>query len=481
MRDGDAYRLLIGSGWLPASDGAELDVVNPATEQRIGSVPRATAKDLDAALDAAWHGWQRWRATDAWSRSDVLRKAAALLRHDLDRLARIMTEEQGKPLRESVGELTECARQLDWFADEARRIYGRVVPAARANRHQFVVREPIGPVAAFTAWNFPALLAVRKLAPALAAGCSVIVKPAEEAPFTAYELAAILRRAGLPDGALNVVTGDPAVISAHLLADGRVRKASFTGSIPVGQHLLRLAAENVIDVSMELGGHAPVVVLGDADPVKVARKCVAAKFRNAGQVCVSPSRFYVAGQIVDQFAEAFAEASRSLALGPGTDDSTDIGPLSNQRRLDAIEELVADAVAGGARVLSGGRRSPAHARGYFYEPTVLSTVAPDARVLRDEPFGPVAPVVAIESAEEALQLANATSYGLAGYVFTDRLRDAFAIAEGLEVGMVGINTFEAFTSELPFGGVKRSGIGRESGAEAIDNYTIAKSVVVDLT
>jgi succinate-semialdehyde dehydrogenase/glutarate-semialdehyde dehydrogenase len=472
--------LYIGGEWCPSSDGKALDIRDPATGKLIDRVAVASTADVERALTAAHESWRDWRRVDAWSRAAILRRVGGLVLERREEIAATMTEEQGKPLAEARAEVGAAAEQFDWYADEARRIYGRVVPSHSASTRIFVAREPVGPVAAFTAWNFPALLPARKIAPALAAGCSIVLKPAEEAPRTALALALACHDAGVPAGIVNVVVGDPAQISAQLLSSEVIRKVTLTGSVPVGQHLLRLAADGVKSVTMELGGHAPVLVLADADIDRAVETCVAAKFRNCGQVCISPTRFYVHESIHDAFVERVVERVRTLAIGPGASPETEVGPLANQRRLTATEELVREAVAQGAAVRTGGRRFETLPDGYFYEPTVLTDATDSMRVMREEPFGPIMPIVRFSSLEDAVSRANSTEYGLAGYLFTRDLSAAHRTAEELEVGMVGINNLLIATAEAPFGGVKRSGFGREGGSEGIEGYTVVKYVNVHL-
>ena len=474
------HDLYIDGEWRGAGDGARLDVIDPATEEPVDSVPSATGSDLDAALSAADRAWRQWRGADAWTRSATLRRVAALLRERIDDMAVVLTEEQGKPIAESRGELGAAADQFDWYADEARRIYGRTVDGHSASQRILISRQPVGPVAAFTPWNFPALLPARKLAPAIAAGCSIILKPAEEAPRTALGLAAACADAGVPAGVVNMVTGDPARISAHLIGSEVIRKVSLTGSVPVGRQLLHLAADRILPVSMELGGHAPVLIFPDADLDRAASVCARGKFRNCGQVCIAASRFYVHSSVASSFTEKLVAQVAGLRVGLGRDPSTDVGPLANARRRDAIEALVADAVGRGARVETGGHRPHDLPRGFFYAPTVLSNVDPESDVMRTEPFGPIAPIAAFEDLEHALTLANSTPYGLAGYVFTRDIGTAFLAAEGLEVGMVGVNHLLLASAETPFGGVKQSGFGREGGSEGIEPYTVTKYVNLEL-
>lgn len=472
-------QMLIAGEWTEASDGGTISIINPANEDEIGTIPRATADDVSAALAATEAGWHIWRHTDAEERSHVLQDAARALTPKIDELAATLTREQGKPLHEARAEITAAIGQLDWFAGEARRLYGRVVPSSSGKRH-LVLREPIGPVAAFTPWNFPILLAARKIAPALAAGCSVLLKPAEEAPSVMLAFADALTKCGLPAGALNVITGDPASISSQVLRSDVIRKMSFTGSVAVGRHLAKIAADTVLDVSLELGGHAPVLVFDDADPVEAARRCVAGKFRNGGQICISPTRFYVHERIADQFVDAFVMFTKQLHVGDGSKSGTDVGPLNNSRRVAHARHLVADAATKGATIRVGGDVPDWADRGYYFNPTVLTDVPPDAAILHEEPFGPLAPVMTFTDVDDALTKANNTMYGLAAYVLTHRTSTAFRAIEGLEVGIVGVNTFAVSSESLPFGGTKHSGIGRESGLEAMQSYTTSKAVTISL-
>ncbi len=468
--------MLIDGSWIGAGDRQVLDIIDPATEQRIGSVPVATGADLDRALQAAERAWLTWRDTDSWARSALLRTAAALIRERAALIAEPLTSETGKPLAEARAEVLATADQFDWYADEARRIYGRTVDGHSRDNRLLVLRQPVGPVAAFTAWNFPALLPARKIAPALAAGCSVILKPAEEAPMTMLAVAGCLVDAGLPAGVLNVVTGDASTISRHLLASPVIRKVSLTGSVPVGRALLHLAADRILPMSMELGGHAPVLVFADADLDRVVDLCVAAKFRNCGQVCISPTRFFVQDAIAGEFLAALAERVAVLRVGDPRSADTDVGPLANARRRDAVEGLVSQAVSRGATIAAGGHRCDptGTGRGFYFAPTVLGGVDDSMAIMREEPFGPVAPVATFSDLADGLAKANATPYGLAGYVFSNHLPTVFAASEGLEVGMVGVNHFAIATAEAPFGGVKESGYGREGGSEGIDSYTVTK-------
>ncbi len=472
--------MFIDGVWMPSADGTRMEIINPATEETIDSVPVATAADLDAALAAADRAWRSWREVDAWTRSAVLRRVAELLRGRADAIAAVLTEEQGKPLAEAKGEVLAAADQFDWYADEARRIYGRVIDGHSCANRLLVLRQPVGPVAAFTPWNFPALLPARKIAPAIAAGCSIIVKPAEEAPRTALCLAQACHDAGLPAGVLNVVTGDPARISTHVLASDVIRKVSLTGSVPVGKEILKLCAPGIKAVSMELGGHSPVLIFEDADVDQAAETAARGKFRNNGQVCIAASRFFVHQSVAARFTQRFVEVVQALRIGDGREPHTDIGPLANRRRLAAVEALVDDARSKGGVLRCGGRRPPGFPRGFYFEPTVLTEVDSSMRIMIEEPFCPIAPIVTFTEFDDVIARANATQYGLAGYVFTQNTRTAFLASERLDVGMVGVNNLVIAAAEIPFGGVKQSGFGREGGSEGIEAYIVTKYVNIQL-
>lgn len=470
------HRLLIAGQVRPSRDGATLALRSPVTELPIGSIAAATREDLEQALRAAESGLAEWRKVSAWERGRVLRKAADLIRERVEAIAAGITLETGKPLAEARGETLAAAEQFEWYAEEAKRIYGQVIPGRNVDQRMSVLYEPVGVCVALAAWNFPALLPARKLAAALAAGCSMIVKPAGEAPSAAFALATACLDAGVPPEAVSVVTGDPAFVSEVLVTAPAVRKVSLTGSVRVGKIVLRLAAEGVKRVSMELGGHAPVIVHEDADPVAAAEALAAAKFRNCGQVCISPSRFFIHRSIEPEFADTFAKVARRAVVGDGADPSVTMGPLISRRALDRTTEVIADAVEGGAALLAGGRRPPHLNAGYFLEPTVLRNVAPDSCVLTEEPFAPVAPIVAFEDPADAIAQANALPFGLAGYVFSGDLERSQRTLEALEVGMVGVNEVLLATAEGPFGGVKESGFGREGGSLGITDYLSPKFV-----
>lgn len=470
------HKLLIAGHRRPSRDGATLPVVSPASEHRVGSIAAATRTDLDDALRAAEAGLVAWRAVPAWERARILRRTADIVRERAHAIAECITLETGKPLAEGLGETLAAADQFEWYAEEAKRIYGQVMPGRAAGQRLSVLYEPVGVCVALTAWNFPALLPARKLAAALAAGCSVILKPAGEAPGAAFALADACLAAGVPSEALSVVTGDPGFVSETLVTAPVVRKVSLTGSVRVGRIILHLAAEGIKRVTMELGGHAPVIVHEDADPVSAAEALAAAKFRNCGQVCISPSRFFVHRSIEPAFAEAFARVARSAVVGDGAEAGVTMGPLISRRSLDRTLELIDDAVARGATILAGGRRPPHLNAGHFLEPTVLRDVAPESRIMIEEPFAPVAPIVAFDDPADAVARANALPFGLAGYVFTNDLQRAHETVDALEVGMVGVNEVLLATAEGPFGGVKESGYGREGGALGIQDYLSPKYV-----
>lgn len=476
----DPGRLYIHGRWRDASDKATRSVCDPATEEVFGSIAMATESDVDDVLASSQEGLAVWRQTDAWTRSATVRRIAEILREWIPLAAEVMTREQGKPLAESVSEWQATSDQFDWYADEARRIYGRTVEGHSTGNRIIVNREPVGIVAAFAAWNFPALLPSRKIAPALAAGCSVIVRPPEEAPYSTQLIARAAQAAGLPAGVLNVVTGQASKISERLIRSGVVRKLSLTGSVPVGRTLLHLAADQITEVSMELGGHAPVLVFADADVREAARACVASKYRNGGQVCASPTRFIVHESVAEEFTEEFVALTRRLRVGIGGREDTEVGPLTDSKRVEEAEELIADAVERGAEVAAGGRRDSRFDKGHFFEPTVLTRVPAEARIMTEEPFAPVAPITTFASFDEALAAANSTDFGLASYVWTQDLSTAFLASEGIEAGMVGVNNMAVATAEAPFGGVKHSGFGREGGSEGVLDYTVAKTTFITL-
>jgi succinate-semialdehyde dehydrogenase / glutarate-semialdehyde dehydrogenase len=466
--------LFINGEWCAGASGKTEAIVNPATGKVMARLAHADISDLDRALAAADAGFKVWRATSPHERYKLLRKAGELMRARAADIAELMTLEQGKPLGEAKMEAMAAADIMDWFAEEARRMYGRVVPARADGVSQLVIKEPVGPVAAFTPWNFPINQAVRKLSAALAAGCSVILKGPEETPASCAALVRVFADAGLPAGVVNLVYGVPAEISSYLIAHPVIRKITFTGSTAVGKKLAALAGEHMKRATMELGGHAPAIVFADADVQGAARMLAAAKFRNAGQVCVSPTRFLVHESAYDQFVDTFVAAVSAIKVGNGLEKETRMGPLANSRRVEAMEMFVADAVSKGAKLLLGGKRIGTE--GNFFEPTVLVNVPMSARIMTEEPFGPIVPIAKFSSFDEVVAEANRLPYGLAAYAFTASLKTATAIGAAIESGMVSINHFGLALPETPFGGVKDSGYGSEGGTEGIEAYLSTKFI-----
>ncbi|MBR8216317.1 NAD-dependent succinate-semialdehyde dehydrogenase [Burkholderia vietnamiensis] len=470
----DALHVFIDGEWIGASERETAPVINPATQIQIGRVPLATAADLDRALQAAVPAFDVWRNTVPAERARILKRAAELMRERAEHIATVMTLEEGKPLAESRDEVLRAADYFEWFAEEARRIDGRVVPSNRPGVQQLVKKQAIGPVAAFTLWNFPAITPARKLSAALAAGCSVIIKPGEESPATALALARALDDAGLPKGVLQVVFGVPDQVSTQLIASPVIRKVTFTGSVPIGRLLSARAAEGVKPITLELGGHGPVLVFNDADVEKAAVEGAANRFRGTGQVCISSTRFLIQREVYDEFVGHFVRATSALKVGNGMDAGTQVGPLANPRQLAKMEELIADAVERGATILAGGKRI--EGEGYFFEPTVLADVPKDARVMHEEPFGPIAVLMRFDALADGLAEANRLPYGLSAYAFTSSARTAIDAADGLEAGMIGINQYRIVSTELPFGGMKESGHGSEGGTEGIEYYLTHKFI-----
>lgn len=470
----DSLHLFINGEWIAARERDTAPVVNPATLQELGRVPLATAADLEQALQTAKRAFDVWRNTVPAERARILKDGANLIRERATHISELLTLEEGKPLAESRDEVLRAAEYFEWFAEEARRIDGRVVPSNRPGVQQLVKKQAIGPVAAFTPWNFPAITPARKLSAALAAGCSVIIKPGEESPATALALARALDDAGLPKGVLQVVFGVPDEVSKTLIASPIIRKVTFTGSVPIGRLLAARAAEGVKPITLELGGHGPVLVFKDADVQRAAVEGAANRFRGTGQVCISSTRFLIQREVYDEFVGHFVSATQALKVGDGMQPGTQVGPLANPRQIAKMEELVADAVARGAKVLSGGKRIAGD--GYFFEPTVLSDVPMDARVMHEEPFGPIAVLMRFDQLEDGLAEANRLPYGLSAYAFTNNARTAIDVGDGLEAGMIGINQYRIVSTELPFGGLKESGIGSEGGAEGIEFYLTNKFI-----
>ncbi|MGV0761715.1 NAD-dependent succinate-semialdehyde dehydrogenase [Tistrella mobilis] len=464
--------LFIDGTWAPGSTGKDEAVLNPATAEEIGRVAHASTGDLDRALEAAARAFKTWRKVSPYDRSKVMRKAADLLRERADTIARIMTMEQGKPLAEAKVETLAAADLIDWFAEEGRRTYGRVIPSRAVGHLQTVTREPVGVVAAFTPWNFPINQVVRKVSAAIATGCTIIVKGPEETPASCAELIRAYADAGVPAGVINLVYGIPAEVSSYLIPHPVIAKISFTGSTAVGKHLAAMAGQHMKRATMELGGHAPAIVFGDVDVSKAAKALAAQKFRNAGQVCVSPTRFLVEESVADRFVGEFAEAVASIKVGDGLDPETRMGPLANSRRVDAMEALVADAVANGATIRTGGERIGN--KGYFFQPTVMTGVPLAARIMNEEPFGPVVPVSTFSGYDALIAEANRLPYGLAAYAYTSSSKTAAALSADIESGMISINQGMLALPEVPFGGIKDSGYGSEGGIEAMEPYLITK-------
>lgn len=471
-------KLFIDGAWRDAARSTFLQVVNPATGKEIGHVAKAGAADICDAAEAALRGFHVWKEMPPITRAKVMRAATANLRERASDIARLMTQEQGKPIREALGETLAAADIIEWFADEGLRVYGRTVPSRQdAAIRQIVQRDPVGPVAAFSPWNFPLNQIARKIGPALAAGCSVVLKAPEETPASPAALVQAFADAGLPAGVLNLIFGDPAQISSALIAHTAIRKVTFTGSTAVGKQLAALAGQHMKRVSMELGGHAPVIICKDADIEQAIKVLSAAKFRNAGQVCIAPTRFLVHESLSARFAEGMTSAAKGIRVGNGLEDETQMGPLANPRRVIAMEGLTEDAVALGARLLFGGKRGGDAGNGWM--PTVLDAVPTRARIMNEEPFGPIVAIRSFSTLDEAITEANRLPFGLAGYAFTRSLRYADQISRKVQVGMMWINMPAAPTAEMPFGGLQDSGYGSEGGPEALDCYLNVRSIAIN--
>lgn len=474
------YDLLIGNTWRAAADNTRFDVMNPATGAKIASVSDAGASDTQAAIDQAVAAQPAWAAVPAPERAALLRRVAALMLDQQQRLATIMTLEQGKPLAEARGEIVYAASFLSWFAGEAERIYGQIIPATAANKRLIVLHQPVGVVALITPWNFPSAMITRKLGPALAAGCCALIKPAEQTPLSALELGRLFIEAGAPPGVVNIITcKDPVPFSDTIFADERVRKVSFTGSTEVGKLLMRRSADTVKRISLELGGNAPFIAFADADIDAAVQGAISSKFRNAGQTCVCANRIFVERSIYERFAEAFAARVGQMKVGNGLEPGVAIGPLIDDQAMRKVRSHVADALAGGAELMLGGEPADGGA-GTFWTPTVLTNARAEMLVAREETFGPVAPLIPFDSEAEVLRLANNTPYGLAAYFYTRDISRVWRVAEGLEYGIVGANDAMPSTAQAPFGGVKQSGLGREGGPQGIEEYLEVKYVSMGL-
>ncbi|WP_163851887.1 NAD-dependent succinate-semialdehyde dehydrogenase [Pseudooceanicola aestuarii] len=471
MPDYPQLSLFINGQWRQTAD--TIPVLNPEDETVIGTTPMARRTDLDDALEAAETGFRIWSRTPAKERAAVLMRAAALMRDRADEIAHANTLDMGKPLAASKQEALRGAMIMEWDAAESLRQYGRVIEGTAGYRNT-VLRQPIGPVAAFSTWNFPISTAVRKVASGLAAGCSIILKAPEDTPSGAYHVARVFQDAGLPDGVLSLLYGDAPEISGYLIPQTAIRLVTFTGSTAVGGHLGTLAAQHMTPVIMELGGHAPVLVCDDVDPAQMGQMGAARKYRNSGQVCTSPTRFYVAEPLYDQFCDSFLDRARATRVGSGFDAATEMGPLVHDRRLEAMSALVEDAVQQGAELKLGGKRHGN--KGYFFEPTVLANVPDTARIMQEEPFGPIAILNTMSSLDDGIAKANSVDFGLAAYGFSHKATNLDRMVDGIEVGQLSLNTFDTSLPETPFGGVKSSGLGREGGAEGLSHYTVVKNV-----
>ncbi len=467
---------LIDGEWVQADSGDVIDVINPATGLKIGTVPKAGKAETRRAIEAADAAFKSFRKTSALERSKMLRKLHDAIMDNQDALAELLTMEQGKSLAEAKGEIGASAAYVLWFAEEARRTYGDVVPSPWADRRVIVTKEPVGVIAAITPWNFPSSMLARKIAPAIAAGCTAVVKPASQTPYSGLAWGALCEEVGIPKGVVNIVTGSAAEIGDEICSNLLVKKITFTGSTEVGKILIEKSASTVKKVSMELGGNAPFLIFDDADIDRAVEGAIVAKYRNSGQTCVCTNRFFVQSGIYDRFVEKFADASKKLKVGPGLEDGTQQGPLIDDKAVEKVEEFISDAQAKGGKVVTGGKRH--ELGGSFFQPTVISGATPDMKFMKEEIFGPVAPVFRFETEEEAVTLANDTEFGLACYFYTGDLGRAFRVMEGLKYGMVGVNEGLITTPEAPFGGVKESGLGREGGHQGIEDYLDTKYVCI---
>ncbi|MCZ2257395.1 NAD-dependent succinate-semialdehyde dehydrogenase [Sporosarcina sp. G11-34] len=470
--------MYINGEWV-GKDLEKLEVVNPANGQVVGTVPIGGEAEANEAIDSAHEAFQTWSQTTAYERATYLKRLNDLILKNQEELAQVMTIEMGKPIKESRGEAASSATYIEWFAEEGKRIYGETVPSHIANKRMQVWKKPVGVVAAITPWNFPAAMLTRKMGPALAAGCTIVIKPSGESPLTAVKLVELCEEAGFPKGVVNLVTGSSSKIGKAMMENDKVRKVTFTGSTEVGKLLIRQSADQVKRLSMELGGHAPIIVLDDANVETAVKGAIASKFRNAGQTCVCGNRIYVQSGIHDEFVEKFTAAVKQLKIGDGINDEVDIGPLINQSSVDKVSRHVEDAVSKGASLLTGGKELTDE-NGTFYTPTVISGVDPSMIIMQEETFGPVAPIQKIETIEEAIQLANDTEYGLAAYVFTESVSKGTLLIEKLNFGIVGWNDGTPSAAQVPFGGMKESGLGREGGHEGLEAFLETQYVAIGM-
>ncbi|KHF39506.1 NAD-dependent succinate-semialdehyde dehydrogenase [Halalkalibacter okhensis] len=472
--------LYINGEWTNSISGKSLIVKNPATGEVIEEVASAGAKDVESAIDAADQAFAAWKKRPAKERSDFLKRAADYLREHADALARTVTTEMGKPFTEAKGEVNLAIDYLDWYAEEGKRIYGDTIPASAKNKHLMVIQEPVGVVAAITPWNFPVAMLTRKIAPALAAGCTVVLKPASATPLSALKVIEAFDKLGLPKGVINLVSGSATEIAGEMTKNSKVRKITFTGSTEVGKKLIRDSADTVKKVSMELGGHAPFIIFEDANLDLAIDGVIASKFRNAGQTCICTNRIYVQETISEEFGKKLAEKVSKLKIGNGLEAGVEIGPLIDEKGINKVEEHIEDALKHGGEILCGGKRVSIQGKGNFYEPTVINFANDNMKIAIEETFGPVAPIFTFKTVEEAIEKANHPEYGLASYCFTNDLSRAFKVIEGLEYGIVGINDPIPTTAQAPFGGVKQSGNGREGGKYGIKDYLEEKFVSINI-
>ncbi len=460
----------IDGKWQPSSDKGTYDVINPATEELIGKASKATPADVEKALKSAEKGFKIWKKTSPWERSNLIKNISDLIRKKNKDLAKWLTLEVGKPFKEGLGEVGSAADIFEWNAEETKRIYGQTVESRFENTRVHVYYQPVGVVAAMVPWNFPVILAARKISTALAAGCSVICKPDIITPGCVMELVDIIKEAGIPSGVVNLLSGDPASVSSQLISSNIVKKVSITGSTRVGKLILKQAAEKVQRVTMELSGHAPFIVFEDVDIKKVADMAIAAKFRNNGQVCISPSRFYIHEKKKEEFTKLFVEKTKKLKIGNGLDESVQLGPMTTKKRLDEVEELVEKTKQEGAQILCGGKRPSGFNKGYFYEPTVFDNIKDNFTIMKQEPFGPLVPITTFKDYDEVIKRANNHELGLASYIYTNSLEKAQKASELMETGVVAVNTSIVAVAEAPFGGIKQTGYGREGGSMGIKDY-----------
>jgi len=469
------YKMYIDGQWVGDDSEEFIHVFNPATNEVVGMILKGGADEAKQAVDAAYAAFKIWSKKTAEERSRVLMKWFQLIDENKEEIGRIMTLEQGKPLKEAIGEVAYANSFISWYAEEGKRIYGETIPASHPNKRILVRKEPVGVIAAITPWNFPAAMITRKVAPALAAGCTAVVKPAQQTPLTALKLAEFAEKAGIPKGVLNVVTGKSREIGDSWLNDSRVRKITFTGSTEVGKILMKGAAENVKKISLELGGNAPFIVMDDANLEKAAKGLIGSKFRNAGQTCICTNRIYVHEAVVDEFVEFFKQELSQLKVGNGIEEGTDIGPLIDQAAIDKVTELLDDAVSNGGKIVYQGEK-PETTEGYYYNPTIITNIDENMLCVNEEIFGPLAPIATFKTEQEVIERANDTNYGLAAYVYTEDLSRAFRISEELEYGIVGVNDGLPSTAQAPFGGYKESGLGREGGHHGIEEYLEVKYI-----